>query len=537
MKRKEIVQVKDSKKLLSGIEIKTTPDDEIISFKFRCCVGRDTDYKQIWRTETIAIDDERIEGMTPAALLKKLNSIKTEWDEKKKAEYNRSPSKVDKSKITFADFVRNHWWEDHVMGSEHTPSSISFYRYMSDDLVAYFGNKKLKSIDAESIKRYIKYLNKDAKIASYEYFEADNVSISKGEAGSTVLAWPKYKDAVSYKISRRSGRASQYKYKPIGETTDLSFTDAEATDNAEYKVIAKVEIEGKPLSPTSVQHHFSTLRNILQYAKRTHYIPSDPCQDLSRDDKPHRGKKKIDAFDPAEARRFIKAIEDDSKKARERYEASTKLTKNTKSAQREKGRALGAYREALYWECLLNVLITTGLRRGEACGLQWGDINAEKLTLSITRNVSVDKNDTKKVHIGDTKTGEDRVVPIPLRLYGMLMTLKREQESMRGATLMPTAFIFCSSNNAYQPIYPSTITGHVSQFVKRHNLKDVSSPHDLRHSAATLALEGGANLKQVQELLGHKDASTTMQFYAGVTDEAKRRTVEGIESLIVGEGS
>ena len=68
--------------------------------------------------------------------------------------------------------------------------------------------------------------------------------------------------------------------------------------------------------------------------------------------------------------------------------------------------------------------------------------------------------------------------------------------------------------------------------MKRHGLPD-ASPHDLRHSAATLALESGADLKQVQELLGHKDASTTLSFYAGVTEAAKRRTVEGIEGLLV----
>ena len=59
-----------------------------------------------------------------------------------------------------------------------------------------------------------------------------------------------------------------------------------------------------------------------------------------------------------------------------------------------------------------------------------------------------------------------------------------------------------------------------------------SKSHDLRHTAATLALESGADLKQVQELLGHKDPSTTMGFYTGVTEEAQRRTIEGIESLI-----
>ena len=394
---------------------------ELISYKIMVCVGRDEQYKQIWRTTTI----QRPEGLTPAKERKEIERQADAWEQEQKADYARTHSKEDKSKISFADFVHNKWWPDHVMDGTHTPSSVSFYRYMSEDLVSYFGKKRLNSLDAEAVKRYIKYLNTEA--------------VSKN---------------------------------------------------------------GEPLAPTTIQHHFGTLRNIMQYARRFHYIQFDPCQDLSQKEKPHRGKKKVDFLEPSQAQRFLQCVSE----------------------------------ESLYWQCLLNVLITTGLRRGECVGLQWGDIDGEKLTLSISRNVSIDKDSPEKYHIGSTKTGEDRVVPISSRLYGLLMTFKREQEAKYQASFMPSAFVFCSETNPYTPLYPTTVTRHVSKFIKRHNLPNVS-PHDLRHTAATLALESGADLKQVQELLGHKDASTTMQFYAGVTDEAKRRTVEGIESIITASNS
>lgn len=416
----------------------------LISYKIMVCVGRDEQNKQVWRTTTI----QRPDGLTPAKERKEIERQADAWEQEQKAEYERTHSKEDKSKITFADFVHNRWWTDHVMDGTHTPSSISFYKYMSEDLVSYFGKKKLNSIDAEAVKRYIKYLNTEA--------------VSKN---------------------------------------------------------------GEPLAPTTIQHHFGTLRNIMQYARRFHYIQFDPCQDLSQKEKPHRGKKKVDFLEPDQAQRFIQVLSNEYNNA---YN-SLKRINDTESDEYK--RALGEYRKALYWQCLLNVLITTGLRRGECVGLQWGDLDGEKLTLSISRNVSIDKDSPEKYHIGDTKTGEDRVVPISLRLYGMLMSFKREQETKYQASLMPSAFVFCNETNPYAPLYPTTVTRHVSKFIKRYNLPNVS-PHDLRHTAATLALESGADLKQVQELLGHKDASTTMQFYAGVTDEAKRRTVEGIESLI-----
>lgn len=203
---------------------------ELISYKIMVCVGRDEQYKQIWRTTTI----QRPEGLTPAKERKEIERQADAWEQEQKADYARTHSKEDKSKISFADFVHNKWWPDHVMDGTHTPSSVSFYRYMSEDLASYFGKKRLNSIDAEAVKRYIKYLNTEA--------------VSKN---------------------------------------------------------------GEPLSPTTIQHHFGTLRNIMQYARRFHYIQFDPCQDLSQKEKPHRGKKKVDFLEPAQAQRFLQCVSEE----------------------------------------------------------------------------------------------------------------------------------------------------------------------------------------------------------------------------------
>lgn len=390
---------------------------KVISYKVMVCVGRDEQYKQIWRTCTL----KRPEGLTPAKERKEIERQADAWAETQKAEYERTHSKEDKDKITLADFITDHWWKDHVLDGTHTPSSVSFYKYMSDGILAYFGEKKrLKQIDVESVKRYVKYLNTEARTK-----------------------------------------------------------------------------QGKPYSAATVQHHFSTLRNICEYARRLHYIQFDPCQDLSQKEKPHRGAKKVDFLETDKAREFMRCLES----------------------------------EPLFWRVYLNVLITCGLRRGECTGLQWRDIDPDKLTLSIERNVTIDRNSPDKFRVGNTKTGEARTVPLSPRVYALLMELKREQETRLQMKLFPSAFIFCRSSDPRKPIYPTEPTRWQQKFVKRHSLPDVS-PHDLRHTAATLALESGATLKQVQELLGHSDPSTTMAFYTGVTDEAQRRTVEGIESLL-----
>ena len=255
---------------------------------------------------------------------------------------------------------------------------------------------------------------------------------------------------------------------------------------------------GKTYSQKTVHHYFTTLRTIFDYALRLHYIDSSPFHELRQSEKPRKGKKQIEFLDSTEAKEFLLALED----------------------------------EPLYWRCFMNVLITTGLRRGEAVGLQWGDISADKLILTVARNVTLDKNSDNKIYIGETKGKEIRKVPLSSRVYGLLMQLKAEQCEKYGAIMLPSAFIFCRDNDPYLPCYPTEPTRWQSKFVKRHGLKNVS-PHDLRHTAATLALESGADLKQIQQLLGHKDAATTMDFYTGISEESQRKTVEGIESLII----
>ena len=400
---------------MATLTTKTDDAGKPVSYKFTCCVGRDDNGKQIWRTKTI-----KSPGLTPKREKDFVADKMAEWEKQQKADYARTHNAVDKDKITLAVFITEHWWPDHVMDGSHTPSSISFYKHMSDNILEYFGSKKkLSQIDAETVKRYIKYLRTDA--------------VSKS---------------------------------------------------------------GKPYSAATIQHHFSTLRNILEYARRFHYIQSDPCHDLTQKEKPHRDKKKIDFLSIQQAQRFMECLQD----------------------------------EPLFWRCFMTVLLKTGLRRGECVALQWGDIDGNKLELHITRNVTIDRNSPDKICVGKTKTDEERTVPISQGLYALLMTHKHEQQKKHGV-LFPNAFIFCSALDPYKPIYPTEPTRWQSKFVKRNNLPKVS-PHDLRHTAATLVLESGADLKQVQELLGHKDPSTTMGFYTGVTEEAQRRTIEGIESLI-----
>ena len=291
---------------------------------------------------------------------------------------------------------------------------------------------------------------------------------------------------------------------------DTKLIDIETEDVVKYVNYLRTvkSRNGKTISPTTQKRHYQTLQTIFKYAMRVKYIKEDPLSTLSAQEKPKDDPdKRVDFLDETEAPRFIKCLEE----------------------------------EPIFWKAMVNVLITCGLRRGECLGLQWRDINPDKLTITVSRSVTINKYSEEKINVGPTKTGKTRIVPVSTRVYNLLLNLKTDQEEKLKQTIPEDGFIFSRTEDPYKPIYPTEPTRFMRKFVKRHNLPDVS-PHDLRHTAATLAIIGGADEEKVQDLLGHADRQTTERFYIGVSEELKRRkeesqrqTLNSIESILNNE--
>ena len=299
---------------------------------------------------------------------------------------------------------------------------------------------------------------------------------------------------------------------------DITVSEVSKEDVLDYLKYLRTEAmqkNGKPYSATTIQHRFSTLRNILEYAVYIDYISEDPCKKLKQSDKPKRQEKEIDFLQEGDAINFLACLESDAEK--EYWETNK--------------------RSYVFWKALVNIFIVTGLRRGELVGLQWRDIDDKNMMLKIRRNVSIDtthkgeKDPAKKMHIGETKGKQIRKVPVSNYVLTLLGDLKEEQKKIHGDDIPSDAFVFCRAENIMLPIYPTEPTRLMRKFIDRHSLPNVS-PHDLRHTAASLAIQSGANVKEIQKMLGHKDAATTLKFYTGISEKAQRDTVNRIESIL-----
>ena len=160
---------------------------------------------------------------------------------------------------------------------------------------------------------------------------------------------------------------------------------------------------------------------------------------------------------------------------------------------------------------MLHLMITTGMRRGECIGLKWRDIDFNNAVIRIERNVTYTAKSGLTVSTPKTSASL-RTIPLMRTALKLLENLFKERATEHPNTILDDSFVFPSEADIFSPRDPNAVTHRVKRFMKSHGLPDMS-PHDLRHSCATLLLSSGADVKSVQEILGHTNASTTLNFY------------------------
>lgn len=177
----------------------------------------------------------------------------------------------------------------------------------------------------------------------------------------------------------------------------------------------------------------------------------------------------------------------------------------------------------------LQIAFQTGLRASEVTGLTWDDIDFNNYTLEVNKIlVKIGPEWT----FGTPKTqSSHRIINIGPSLIKILQDHKIYQDEMRikyGNWYKESNFI-CTKENG------ENITTESLKYLSRvvnYELKINFNFHSLRHTHATMLIENGANMKDVQNRLGHSKLSTTMDTYAHVTLNMQRQTVDIFENAI-----
>ena len=202
------------------------------------------------------------------------------------------------------------------------------------------------------------------------------------------------------------------------------------------------------------------------------------------------------------------------------------------------------------WYSVFAVMTGTGLRVGELTGLRWCDIDLEEGIIDVNHTLVYYDHRTSEgkrgcyfnVNTPKTEAG-NRQVPM-LDFVKEAFKMEKERQEMLDLRCEATVdgytdFIFI--NRFGQPQHQSTLNKAIRRIIRDCNdeqfLKDENpevllphfSCHSLRHTFTTRMCEAGVNVKVMQDTLGHKDISTTLNIYTDVTKELRRSEFEGLD--------
>ncbi|HEP1488944.1 TPA: site-specific integrase [Streptococcus pyogenes] len=235
----------------------------------------------------------------------------------------------------------------------------------------------------------------------------------------------------------------------------------------------------------------SVIRKILQQGVLLGLIDYNPARDIILPRKQPNAKKKVKFIDPSDLKSFLEHLESSQHK---RYN--------------------------LYFDAVLyQLLLSTGLRIGEACALEWGDIDLENGTIAInkTYNKNLKFLSTAKTQSGNRVISVDKKTLRSLKLYQM-----RQRQLFNEVGARVSEVVFATPTRKY-------FNASVRQSALDTRCKEAGIErftfHAFRHTHASLLLNAGISYKELQYRLGHANISMTLDTYGHLSKDKEKEAV------------
>jgi len=187
------------------------------------------------------------------------------------------------------------------------------------------------------------------------------------------------------------------------------------------------------------------------------------------------------------------------------------------------------------------LLASTGMRRGEAMGLRWSDVDLEAGSVCITRTLittDVQRKGFPGMAWGTPKTAKGRrTIAIDPSAAAALRAHRARQLAERmalGAGYLDEDLVVAEPDGS--PMHPKRLSYYFERESKRAGLPRIRL-HDLRHTHATLALKAGVHPRIVQERLGHANVSITLDTYSHVDLDMQAAAAARVAAMITGGAS
>jgi len=181
-------------------------------------------------------------------------------------------------------------------------------------------------------------------------------------------------------------------------------------------------------------------------------------------------------------------------------------------------------------EALFLVAVTAGLRIGELSSIQWSDLDMESSTLRVRRTLSRAKNGPKYT---TPKNGKGRNIKLTVMATEALKRhrIRQHAEKLAARDWQDDNLIFCREDG--RPLTRDMVArSNLKPVLKRAGLPQNCTPHQLRHTCATLLLSRGVHPKFVQELLGHSSIAQTLDRYSHWIPSMGEQTATAMEAAL-----
>lgn len=262
------------------------------------------------------------------------------------------------------------------------------------------------------------------------------------------------------------------------------------------------------LSQTTLQQHQAILHRALRDAKALRLVSRNVAADVPnkpRSRKTYRSVADDEVWTAEEVRKVLKAA-----------------------------REMGPQPSAFY-----TLALETGMRKAELCGLKWKDVDLDHRTIDVVRQLR--KPGAEPLY-GPPKNGRSRVIHISERAVQLLYGHKRAQAELKIANRIiyrDHGLAFCKEWSALgrndhlgEPLQMNNLgQREFAQLIKKAGVKTITF-HGMRHTCATLALEANVPAKVVQERLGHKDISVTLDTYTHALESMQQDAAERLSKFM-----
>ena len=349
-------------------------------------------------------------------------------------------------------------------------------------------------IDREG-NRVRKYRTFDTKRDATRAFNEHKVKMDKGTqimpSEYTFAQWLDYwyKDIILPQIEETTaygyrGMIENYLKPQLGEIRLQKLT---ARDIQQYYTWLMDE---KKLSPNTVIKHHNLLTNTLNAAERQEYITKNPMRAVSP---PKKRQREAKFYTPEQLGILL-------------------------------DKAVGTRLELPVFICAY-----LGLRRGELCGLRWGDVDLEHQTITIENTRT--QAGKKEIEKGTKTASSTRTLYLPDTLCDMLKAAREHQQACRAE------YKNAYDDNDYvvvmedgRPFRPNYLPELFGKFLADNDLPKIVL-HELRHTFASLSNQAGIPAYNIGKALGHSTPATTQKIYTHLLDQTHTQAVEGVAAI------